>query len=109
MEIISVFIFFIFIVGSVYLLHFLIGDNSIWAKGDERQKRIRQRATMGSWFTIIGYSFLNLASVFPVFDSIASLTIIDNKYLNNGGDILIVAALGYAVAFVMEYYKTSHV
>lgn len=97
--------FLLFFIFSNYFLHFLIGDNSEWSKGDEMQKTIRQRASMGSWFTVIGYSLLSLGSSIPLFSSNNNLLINKNYYLDNGGDILIVAILGYAVTYIMEKYK----
>ncbi|MGA9290225.1 MAG: hypothetical protein WBV93_17980 [Anaerobacillus sp.] len=84
------------------------GDDSAHAKEDERQKRILKDATISSWQIIMLYAFLRLTNLFPfVNDFVNPSNMQSFAFLSNGGDLLLVAFLGYGIGAVTSYYRYS--
>lgn len=84
----------------------LSGDDS--SKKDERQKRILKDAALTSWQGIMLYAFIRLMDLLPFVNDFIDPSKIQNiAFFSNGGDILLIAIIGYFMGGVTSYFRYS--
>ncbi|MDO6654595.1 hypothetical protein [Anaerobacillus sp. 1_MG-2023] len=84
------------------------GDDTGFSKEDERQKKILRDAAMSSWQVIMLYALIRLTNLLPFLDGFTDPTKFQSiAFFSNGGDILLIAAIGYGMGAVTSYFRYS--
>ncbi|WP_207667467.1 hypothetical protein [Clostridium sp. 1xD42-85] len=85
----------------------LSGDSiSGISKEDERQKRILHDAVLISWQLIMLYAFIRLLNLPPIFDGLQDPSRRIQSFCN-GGDILLLATIGFILGGLISYFRHS--
>ncbi|WP_054948900.1 hypothetical protein [Numidum massiliense] len=94
--------------GAIFYCIYLSGGKD--AKGDERQKEIRRRATLSSWIVIIAYCLQRGILAIPWFGEAQRGSLVSipalvpeqvGDFLRHGFDVVIVGLIAYAIFFVV--------
>ncbi|MEC3883301.1 hypothetical protein VKA52_06150 [Halobacillus sp. HZG1] len=84
------------------------GDETGFSREDERQKIILKNAALSSWQMILLYACIRLMNLVPFVNGFIDPTTIQTiQFFSNGGDILLIAALGYGMGAVSSYFRYS--
>lgn len=87
-----------------FLINYLSTESSPIKGGDERQKFIRQKATAGSWNTIMICCLLKYVSSLPYMRDwmgidVNTKPVLSEFYLDKGLDIIIIGLISYAINY----------
>ncbi|MYL64312.1 hypothetical protein GLW07_13220 [Bacillus hwajinpoensis] len=108
MDIILVIIMGLIVSGIIVTTKRVSGDETGFSKEDERQKKILKDAAMSSWQVIMLYALIRLANLLPFLNGFADPTTLQSiAFFSNGGDILLIAAIGYGMGAVTSYFRYS--
>ncbi|QDP41610.1 hypothetical protein [Radiobacillus deserti] len=106
MNIILVIIAGLVIFAAIYSTKRLSGDES--SQEDERQKRILKDAALSSWQLLMLYAFFRLMNLLPFMNELVDPSKIQTiAFFSNGGDILLVAMIGYLMGAMISYFRYS--
>lgn len=106
MNIILIIIVGLIMVAIINSTKRLSGDGP--SKEDERQKRILKDATITSWQVIMLYAFIQLMNLLPFVNEFVDPSWIESvAFFSNGGDILLIAIIGYIMGGLTSYFRYS--
>ncbi|UOQ83443.1 hypothetical protein [Gracilibacillus salinarum] len=106
MNIVLVIIAGLLVLAAITSAKRLSGDGS--SKDDERQKKILKDAALTSWQVIMLYAFICLMNMLPFVNELVDPSKIQHiAFFSNGGDILLIAILGYFMGGMISYFRYS--